>query len=198
MKLHCNGACSTLCRISVTPSTTHNQTGPLYCWFWSGRACACSRPLWVSPTTPPVRLGVSPAAASTPTGVFTQRFEALFPWAGALSFLVHFAPQLFFAVYLHANVGLPTLPAAASLGLPATTSPWVLSAQLPISTPPTSLAECVFLISLVVGLSYSSIFCEFWLFFVFKLLLSFFWLCEEAQCVYLHLHLGRKPISFKE
>ena len=26
--------------------------------------------------------------------------------------------------------------------------------------------------------------------FVFKLLLSFFWLCEEAQCVYLHLHLG--------
>ena len=30
-------------------------------------------------------------------------------------------------------------------------------------------------------------------FFVFKLLLSFFWLCEEAQCVYLHLHLGQKP-----
>ena len=28
--------------------------------------------------------------------------------------------------------------------------------------------------------------------FVFKLLLSFFWLCKEAQCVYLHLHLGRK------
>ena len=29
--------------------------------------------------------------------------------------------------------------------------------------------------------------------FVFKLLLSLFWLCEEAQCVYLRLHLGRKP-----
>ena len=28
---------------------------------------------------PPVRLGVSPAAAPTPTGVFNQRFEALFP-----------------------------------------------------------------------------------------------------------------------
>ena len=28
--------------------------------------------------------------------------------------------------------------------------------------------------------------------FVFKLLLSFFWLCKEAQCVYLHLHLGWK------
>ena len=34
-------------------------------------------------------------------------------------------------------------------------------------------------------------FCPFWLFFVFKLL-SFFWLCEEAQCVYLCLHLGWK------
>ena len=56
-----NGAYSTLCRISVTPSTTH------------------SRPLWVSPTNSSVRLGVSPTAASTPTGVFTQRFEALFP-----------------------------------------------------------------------------------------------------------------------
>ena len=30
-------------------------------------------------------------------------------------------------------------------------------------------------------------------FFVFKLLLSFFWLCEEAHCVYLCLHLGWKP-----
>ena len=34
---------------------------------------------------------------------------------------------------------------------------------------------------------------KFWWFFVFRLLLlSFFWLCEEAQCVYLCLHLGRK------
>ena len=40
-----------------------------------------------------------------------------------------------------------------------------------------------FFISLVVRLPYSLIFCQFWLFFVFKLLLSFFWLCEEAQCV---------------
>ena len=63
--------------------------------------------------------------------------------------------------------------------------PW-----LPVSTPPTCLNECFFFISLVVGLPYSSIFCQFWLFFVFKLLLSFFWLCEYAQCVYLRLHLG--------
>ena len=47
----------------------------------------------VSPTTSPVRLGVSPAAAPTPTGVFNQRFEALFPRAGALGYAVCFAPR---------------------------------------------------------------------------------------------------------
>ena len=41
----------------------------------------------------PVRLGVSPAAAPTPTGLFTQRFEALFPRAGALGSRVSFAPH---------------------------------------------------------------------------------------------------------
>ena len=79
-----NGACLTLLRISIFNSDTHNQTGPLWCWFPSKWACAHSRPLWVSPTTSPVRLGVSPAAAPTPTGAFNQRFEALFPGAGAL------------------------------------------------------------------------------------------------------------------
>ena len=87
-----NGTCSTVHQIEVTPSATHNQIGPLWCWFWSGWACACSRPLWVSPRTSPVRLGLSPAAARTPTGIFNQRFEALFPRAGALGCEVCFAP----------------------------------------------------------------------------------------------------------
>ena len=81
-------------------------------------------------------------------------------------------------------------------GLPATALPRVLSTGLPVSTPPNGLDECFFFISLVVRLPYSSIFYQFWLFFVFKLLLSFFWLCEEAQCVYLHLHLGQKQQRF--
>ena len=81
-----NGAHLTLLRTSIFHSDTHNQTGPLWCWFPSGWACAHSRPLWVSPMTSPSRLGVSPAAAPTPTGVFNQRFEALFPSAGALGF----------------------------------------------------------------------------------------------------------------
>ena len=79
-----NGARSTLHRISISPSTTHNQIGPLWCWFPSGWACAHSKPLWVSPMTSPVRLGVSPAAAPTPQ-VFSIRglrlyFPALEPW----------------------------------------------------------------------------------------------------------------------
>ena len=201
-------ALAPLCQFLVTPSTTHNQIGPLWCFFPSWWLCVRSRPLWVSPTNSPGRLGVSPTAASTPTGVFNQRFEALFPCAGALGCVVCFAPQPFLLVYLCGNVGLQGLPATTLWGLLTAAWPalfhnvpprWVhqplpcrepCPPQLPDSAPPTGLDECFFFISLVVGLLYSSIFCRFWLFFVFKLLLSFFSLCEEAQCVYLCLHLG--------
>ena len=145
-----------------------------------------------------------------PTGVFNQRFEALFVHAGALGCEVCFAPLPFLLVYLCTNVGLQDLPATTSWGLLASALPapfhnlppcWVRQPppchvssphRLPISTPPTCLDECSFFISLVLGLPYSLIFCQFWLFFVFKLLLSFFCLCEEVQHVYLRLHLGRK------
>ena len=150
----------------------------------------------------PVRLGVSPAAASTPTGVFNQRFEALYPHAGALGCVVCFAPPPFLWVYLCVNVG-PWGLLAAVLPAPfhSPPPPWVHQVspcsessppRVPVSAPPTGLDECFFFISLVVGLPYSSILCHFWLFFVFKML-SFFWLCEEAQCVYLRLHLVQRP-----
>ena len=90
------------------------------------------------------------------------------------------------------SLACPVPQSTTSLGLPAAALPRFLPAQLPVSAPPTGLDECFFFISLVVGLPYNLIFYQFWLFFVLKLLLSFFWLCEEAQCVYLHLHLGRK------
>ena len=117
--------------------------------------------------------------------------------------MICFATPQFLTVYLCANMGprglLPTaLPAPF---IPQSASLWVRLWQhescpplLPISAPPTGLDECFFFISLVVGLPCGLIFCQFWLAFVFKLLLSFFWLCEKAQCVYLHLHLGRKPL----
>ena len=99
-----NGACFTLHWISATPSATHNQIGPLWCWFPSGWACAHSRPLWVSATTSRVRLGVSPAAAPTPMGAFNQRSEALFPplepWVARSASLPTVRP-----VYLCASVG---------------------------------------------------------------------------------------------
>ena len=100
-----NGTCFTLLWISIFHSDTHNQTGPLWCWFPSGWACTCPRPLWVSPTTSPVRLGVSPAATPTPMGVFNQRFEALCPprWSPGLCRLLP-SPAVC-PVYLCANVG---------------------------------------------------------------------------------------------
>ena len=48
-------------------------------WVW-----VHSRTLLFSSMNSPVRLGVFPAATSTPTGVFSQRFEVLFPSAGTL------------------------------------------------------------------------------------------------------------------
>ena len=62
------------------------------------------RTLWVSPVNSPVRLGVSPAAASTPTGVFNQRFEALFSCAGAPDCAICFDPLPSLLVYLCMNV----------------------------------------------------------------------------------------------
>ena len=143
--------------------------------------------------------GSSPAAASTPTGVFNQRFEALFPRAGALGCAVCFAPPLFLLVYVCSNVGSSASGRTACRVHPTNhhisgsgrVPPCLESCPplLPVSAPPTSLDECFFFIYLVVGLPCGSIFCQFWLFFVLKL--SFFWLWEEVQCVYLRVHLGR-------
>ena len=117
-----NGCHSTLHRISVTPSATHNQIGPLWCWFPNGWACARPRPLWVSPTTSPVRLGVSPAATPTPTGVFNQSFEALFHRAGALGCVVCFAPSRSSRFICVRVWGCGVLPAALPAPFSATLS----------------------------------------------------------------------------
>ena len=104
-----------------------------------------------------------------PLQVFSVRgFEVLFPCAGPLGCSVYLAPRLFLLVYLHLNVGPPSLQAKPLQGPPAATLPWVLSAQLLVSAPPTCLNECFFFNSLVVGLPYRLIFCQFWLLFVFK------------------------------
>ena len=119
-----SGACSTLHQIAVTPSATHNQIGPLWCWFPSRRACAHSRLLWVSPTTSPVRLGVSPAAAQPPR-VFPLRGLRLYsppPSTGALGCAVCFAP-CHWSRFICAQVwGLGVLPASLPALFSATLS----------------------------------------------------------------------------
>ena len=52
-----------------------------------------------------MRLGVSPTTAPTATGVFNQRFEALFPHAGAPGYTVCFTTLPFVPVYLCSKVG---------------------------------------------------------------------------------------------
>ena len=174
--------------IKLGPSSAASRVG--------GWSCAHSRLLWVSPMNSSVRLGVSPAAASTPMGVFNQRLEALFPHAGALGCSVCFTPSTVPSGLSVCECGASgsasgrtACPVRSTIhhfsGSSCPSPPW-----LPLSAPPTGLDECFFFISLVFGLPCSSIFCQFWLFFVFKLL-SFFWLCEEVQCVYLRLHLDR-------
>ena len=121
-----NGTRSTLHRTPIFHSATHNQTGPLWCWFPSGWACAHSRSLWVSPTTSPVRLGVSPAAAPTPTGRFQSEVWGFISrsWSPGLHSLLCSLPAVS-PVYLCANVGpqgllvvrlpAPFVPHSASL-----------------------------------------------------------------------------------
>ena len=110
-------------------------------------------PWGVSPRTFPVRLGVSPTAAPTPTGIFNQRLEALFPqlepWVGRsasfpavcmVSLCVNVGSQGLLVVRLPA----PFVPHSASPRPRESSPPW-----MPVSAPPTGLDKCLFFISLV-------------------------------------------------
>ena len=106
-----------------------------------------------------------------PPRVFSIRvFEALFP----LGCVVCLAPQLFLLVYLHTK----------TWDCPVRQPPPCRDSSLPVSTPPTGLDECFFFNSLVVGLPYSSIFCQFWLFFDFKFVVVLLWVVQGGT-VYL-------------
>ena len=152
-----------------------------------GSFCVPSRTLWVSPTNSPVEAG-SFSCCLNPHR-FLQ-LEVSFSCPGTLGCADCFPPQLFLLVYLHTNVGLPTLPAAISPCPPAIALPQVLSAWLPASAPPTGLDECFFFNFFVIRLPYSSIFCQFWLLFVFKFVVVLL-LVVRGGTVYL-----AKPPSF--
>ena len=143
-----------------------------------------SRTLWVSPTNSLVRLGVSPAAA-TPTHFYSQKFWGfIFPhWNPALHGLSH----------------SPVVPPSLSSCKCATAR----STSCCLASGPLR-SGCLFLPLLLVWMNISSLtpwlsdFVTVWFssssryFLILYLLLSFFWLCEQAKCIYLRLHLGRK------
>ena len=101
--------------------------------------------------------------------IFTVRgFEAFFSGTGTLGYKICLALWLFFLVYLHRVWDRWGPPATA---LPAWSASLLAAHPLcPRYPSPPSLHECFFFNSLVVRLPYSLIFRQFWLLFVFKLI----------------------------
>ena len=89
----------------------------------SGWVCVCSRLLWVSPRTSPVRLGVSPAAAPTPTVFSIRGLRLLFSHAGALGCTVCFAPRCSSCFICARMWGYGVLPTALPAPFSVTLSP---------------------------------------------------------------------------
>ena len=124
------------------------------------------------------------------------RFLGFISLAGILSCMVCLAPQLFFLVYLHKNVGPPPPPAIVSLTWPSShclaTSPLHLGCpSLPILPVWMNVSSLTPLLLDFHTVQFSgSLGC-----FLFLNLLLSFWLAKEAQCIYLCLHLGQKSLS---
>ena len=135
-----------LVELLVTSPTTHKQIGPFWCWFPGGWVCVHSRTLCVSPTNSPVRLGVSPTAA-TPTGFFSQRF-----W-GFIS--------LGWNSGLHGLSRSPVVPPTLST-CKCETARSSSQFLLPV------WMNVFFFNYFIAGLPFNSIFWQFWLIFVFK------------------------------
>ena len=81
-----------------------------------------------SPRNSPVSLGVFSHCHNPYRHFQSEALRLYFPRAGTLVCVVCLASQLFLLVYLHANVGLPVLPAAALPTPLASAFLWVLSA----------------------------------------------------------------------
>ena len=144
-----------------------------------------------------MRLGVSPVATSTPTAVFNQRFETYFPalepWVAWSVSLPHCSSQsIYVQMWGHRghrdHLLHPPLPhwvcqpqPSCESCLPSCPSPPLLPVWMKVSSLTPWLSDFH-----IVQFSGS---CGCFLFL--NLLLSF-WLCKEAQCIYLCLRLGQK------
>ena len=106
-------------------------------------------------------------------------FPGLEPWVVLFMFSLRCS-----SCYLNTNVRLPGLPQLSHPPCVAVTSYYrFLPPWLPDLATPTSLNECSFFKSVVVGLPYSLIFWQFWLFFVFKFVFVLLCLCEQAKSI---------------
>ena len=117
----------------------------------------------------PVRLGVSPTTSTSIVFFSVRGFEALFPHIG--TWLVQSVSLLSCSsqfICTKCGTAHSASHCLACPGLPALALLQVLSTWLPVSAPPAGLDECFFFNSSVVGLLYSLIFWQFWLFFKFK------------------------------
>ena len=180
-----NAACLALTWLLVTSPATHKQIGPFWCWFPGEWVCVHSRTPCVSPTNSPVRLGVSPATATPKDFLQPEVLRLYFPmlesWVAQYVSLPSCSSR-----FIHTQMWNCLVHQLL---------PWCLVSSLlwlPVSIPPTNLNEYFFFNSLVVRLPYSLIFLAVLVVFLFLNLLFFFWLWEEAKCIYLRLHLGRK------
>ena len=182
-----NATCSTLSQLSVTSPATHKQIGPFWCWFPDGWVCVHSRTLQVSPKNSPMRLGVS-ATTATPTGFFflifhlnpnSQRFWGfLFPfWNPGLCGLSCSAV----VPHKRGTTSCHLVTCLLHTGRP---SPLVLPVWINVSSLTPGLSD--FHTAQFSGSSHC------FLFLIFSL--PFFWLCKEAKCIYLPLHLGQKSL----
>ena len=145
----------------------------------------------------------SPATA-IPTDFHSQRLSLklpmLKPWVLPSVLYPVCSSQLIHAQMWDGPVSQPllhphSLPSCQAPSLPCCPSPPLLPVWMNVSSLSPWLSD--FHTSSITR-NTSSISCQFWLgFFCLFLnyLLSSFWLCEEAQCVYLCLHLGQKLTS---
>ena len=143
----------------------------------------------------------SPATA-TPTGFYSQSFWSFISlcWNPGLCGLSHspVVPPGLSAC----KCGTPSLPATASPSLPASALPSLSSschlAFSPLHPGYPSLPLLLVWLTVCSLTPWLLDFHTVWFsgssgYFLFlNLLLSFFWLCKEAKCIYLRLHLGWK------
>ena len=166
------------------------MTGPLPTESQSGWVCIHFKTMWALYVEFPENSAVS-SVAPTPTGFCSQNlwgfiFLVLEPWAvwSGLG-LGSLIPKIFLPnFYLpHMNVGPPVPVLLLPPSLCATLHLLASLPHLCVSAPPTCLYNCDYFKSLVDRLPYSSIFSQFWVFFVLRFSCNSVCGCARRQSV---------------